>query len=416
MELIKERFLLHAPAAVSLGAMTLRPAPAEAELESAIRRAVSRFEGLCGRVRQRDDGTAEFLPDDPVIDIGAAELVSEYDWFEAAEDLHASPMDPFTGELVRFRVLIGPEEAVVVCALHALAGDLRSLAQLLGSVTAALDHPAFALRQVPRQTVEETHPGGRLSGMPAMMVNMCNKRWAQQGRPFGEEDYAKLCEKETALPAPVICLREFSPELTAGIKRACKDAGITPQDAAAAALALAWRSPCEIELTLPIAEGFGDLSTGAAIACDPRGTDLLPLAKKAAANRTAADGDPKKKYFLMRFLAAADPGLLDAVWYQTYGLIRHPMVAQMADLLSYGGHARQFALADGGVLSAGEGGTRVEHLRLLAPHLPDALCSAALAECGGVLTVTMQFADDEAADENAARFEDAMDMLEEMTV
>ena len=35
---------------------------------------------------------------------------------------------------------------------------------------------------------------------------------------------------------------------------------------------------------------------------------------------------------------------------------------------------------------------------------------------GGVLTVTMQFADDEAADENAARFEDAMDMLEEMTV
>ena len=53
----------------------------------------------------------------------------------------------------------------------------------------------------------------------------------------------------------------------------------------------------------------------------------------------AAEKNPEKRDFLMRFMNAVEPTLTDAVWYQQYGAVRHPMVAQLGDMLGFGSHA-----------------------------------------------------------------------------
>lgn len=415
IRLNKERIYLHAPNACVIAAVSVSPAPPVNELEDAIRRAAARHGSLAMRVERRSEGENGYEQCEPKLEISRDRLESEFDWLGAADDLREYVFDTASGEMARFVILEGEGETQLVCGVHRLAGDERSVVLLLSDVAAALG--GAELSPLPMESHEQ--PERKVSGMLSMMVKMCNRRWKQQGRAFGETEYRKLCEK-AAEQSQLICSRSFDANMTSAIQNACREHGVSCADAVAAAVVYTWREQCEVNMTSELRESgcaaMGDYSTCVTLAVDPRTKSFWQTAAELKAARKTAEGDPAKLYAQMSLLDAAEPTLIDAAWYQTYDLVRHPMVGQLADMLGLGMHSRSFSVTGLGRVSLEGGGYRWSGLAVMPPWLPLARRTVAEVELAGELVVTMQLADDADADADAERFEDAMLLLEEATV
>ena len=131
IRLNKERIYLHAPNACVIAAVSVSPAPPVNELEDAIRRAAARHGSLAMRVERRSEGENGYEQCEPKLEISHDRLESEFDWLGEADDLREYVFDTASGEMARFVILEGEGETQLVCGVHRLAGDERSVVLLL---------------------------------------------------------------------------------------------------------------------------------------------------------------------------------------------------------------------------------------------------------------------------------------------
>jgi len=384
----KERIYLFAPAAMIFMKVTFQGIiPADA-LQSAVGRAAAGQVALCSLVEQRPDGSAFFVPCDPPVPRVLPAAPGETPEAVMRREMR-TPFAVERGEWMRHFLAEEDGKSVWLLCCHHMAGDGIALLYFIRDVEAAL---ADGGRTREREPLALCSPGGALPLPIRMGVRALNRQWGKTGRTFGPEDRARMTDAYWASRSLGMAHAVVDAQRLEKLLKACRAQRVTLTAAWLTAVWFLEKGTMDAGIAVSIRpeglEAMANWATGISVRCAWNGVEFWHAARKIHRRMRRKTGDIRKRDFLLRFLRALSPTLIDASYFAAFDGLENGAARRISAMFGYDGHPKSCSVTN--LLRAPLGNGAVERIAFYPPMVPNARLLFGMVTVRGNLEITLQ--------------------------
>lgn len=412
----KEQTYLHMPAANIVMTFTLKGEVDSAALATAIKAASASHEILSCRIVQNGDGSAcyqhqEFIP--PLV-----EVLKDISWQNVLHEQEKRPFHIDQGEWMRHVLITHKDGIDWVMVAHHLAGDGISMLYFARDVLTAMHIPDQNMPFHPLRLFQpgDMQTGTKLNPVLGLMLRMTNRRWEKNRKTFSWEDRNRLHEKFWSARKTEIISREMEEKKLSCLLAACRDHHVTLTAAMVTALLLCTPGESDVGLAVSVRpegfEGMGNYATGFSIRYEPNiQKEFWINAAKVHKRMLDKINHPGKKFFLLNFMNAISPTLIDAAYYSAYDEFADSSAASMSRMFGYNGNDKGISLTNltRAPIPGQYGDISLHRIVFVPPLVPNAKRILGIVTIGNRMVVTMQYGKD--YNENQLIFEKTFKLL-----
>lgn len=387
----KERLYLHAPAACILMQVTFAAPVAAQALAAAIDRAAARQAVLCSRVKQLPDGAAVFEPCAPVSARVQLALPGESLCTAMHEEMR-TPFDVEHGAWMRHRLWQQQTGSVWLLAAHHMAGDGLSMLYFIRDVQCALDDPSLQWQQEPFCLCTPAAMRGRLPLPLRTGVRVLNRAWARGKKVFTPIDRARVTQAYWGDRVLAMECETVEPAALVRMLAACRQHNVTLTAAFLAAAVRTIGGTVDAGLAVNIRpdglEGLANWATGISVQYAAQGKDFWQAAQEIFALMQQKLQNENKRNFLLQFLQALSPTLIDAAYYSAFDGLPDKTARTMSSMFGYSGNPKGCSVTN--LMRAPFAGKGIRALAFYPPMVPNAKLLFGLVTLDGSLAVTLE--------------------------
>lgn len=408
----KERIYLATPAPCIRLAVRLEGHVDAQRLADAARRAHSAHGLFRMRAVIGANGEAAFEPFE-----GGSLNATIYEREWSIGEAQPREFDIRAGEWLKCDIYAGEGGATLELCMHHLAGDGTALMCFASDIMEAyagrdINPEAGAIKLF---TPDMIPKNARLPLKIRLAAFGIRKQWKPMA--FTQAQYEQMRENFWRDKRINAVYARFEPGELKALLENCRENGVTLTPAIAAAFALKLGGECATGVAVSLRpenwRGLGNFATGVTIKNTPASGDFWACARGAKALLDTELLNPGKKYFLINFMRAVPPTLIDAAYFSAYGGETNQMAKQAARMFGFTGDAEGVTLSNLSerFMEADYAGARAAGAILLPPPALNSRYTVGALTAGGYLTITMQCVNG-GADEQAL-FESAIARLKE---
>ncbi len=288
----------------------------------------------------------------PDFELQVYEKRGDLDWLERVSEQDLIPFRMNVGPLARFMLLTSETSSDLVLYMHHVMSDGLSGLYVMEDLLSLVGEPEKELPPLPPPVDVEKNipPNLGLSWIERFVIGRMNARWRKNKIAFSDDDFVKLQEKRYEERDRAILLA-LTTEETSALTEKCHMIGVTVNSVLLTALlaakyavpALAGVVPDELHFMVNLRDKltedpgrgcgfyFGMIPIQARF--NPKKDferNLLTMHSEAA--RKIHDDGELFKYFINA--ETIDPGLLDAVDFESYGTLENPAAKKFWTVMS----------------------------------------------------------------------------------
>jgi hypothetical protein len=366
---------------------------------------------------QNEDGSACYQRKEYTAPI--VEIVEDIHWQDVLHQQEKLPFHIDKGEWMRHTLIMLADGVEWVMVAHHLAGDGISMLYYARDVLTAMQTPFDG--NMPLHPLRLFQPGDMQSGVKlnpvlGFIMHMTNRRWEKSRKVFSWGDRIRLHDKFWSKRRTEITSREMEGEALSHLLKSCHDHHVTLTAAVVTALLLNSTDESDVGLAVSIRpqgfEGMGNYASGFSIQTKPDlQKDFWVNAAKVHERMLEKINHPGKKFFLLNFMNAVSPTLIDAAYYSAFDEFSDPTAASASRMFGYQGNGKGISLTNltRAPIPDQYGAIRLARIVFVPPLVPNAKRILGIVTIGGHMTVTMQYCMD--YDENRVIFEKSAKLL-----
>ncbi len=415
----KERTHVFAPSISVAVAATIAGKIDEEQLSAAITKAVLNNEILNCKIELNENGEAFYTKTD-----AAPFMISCFatDWKTVVEQQECIPFDLEKGELIRFFTRIKPDGAQLIMIAHHLAGDGLSLAYLLEDIIKALNGRPLEDKPLTLFDYGSLPPDSRLNPLMRLMLNFINKKWRKTGKQFAFSEYKTMFQNYWNHHKTDIYDEEIGENQLSVLKDAANKHGITLNSLLTAAFIKTAGEQVGTGLAASIRpkdyRGMGNYATGISIHY------AYDTAKDFWANAQTVHrliykklNTNRDKYFLLQFMNAISPTLIDAVYFSAFGSYENKTAKTVSNLFGYGGTPKNISITNLTTLDIDRSDEAIylADVLFVPPLVPNARYIIGISTLRNKMSLSLHVEQNEHMNQELTRFSDAITFLKQLT-
>lgn len=273
-------------------------------------------------------------------------------WISIIKEQECIPFDIFHGELIRFFLLKEEEHIRLLLIAHHLAGDGISYTYLIQDILKALQKKSdLTLKPVALFDTKTLPKKYRLSLTMRLMISYLNRSWKKRGKVFNEEDYDRIYNSYWANRSTEIYTYSVKDEDFLKLKQKAIECNVTVNTLIQTIMLRAYQEKADVGLAVSIRpEGFKGMANYASgIAFDYQYSSYKTFAENAKAIHQRIQKklkDSKKKYFLLQFLDALEPTLIDSTYFAAFTEFEDKLAKQVCKMFGYSGKPKDLSITN----------------------------------------------------------------------
>ncbi|WP_320130799.1 condensation domain-containing protein [uncultured Sphaerochaeta sp.] len=317
-------------------------------LEMAIAKAVSANEILHSRIQLDAEGRAFYCP----MSKGRYSFcVSEESWETVVVQQSKISFDLESGELIRFFALPGKETIRLVIIAHHLAGDGLSIVFLVEDIMKSLAGKTLEEKPICLLSPSSLENVRFASPLIRFMLNVLNRKWEQTGKVFSFSDYRRMFNHYWVDRQLKVLCHTIQAEVLGKLVKYSKEWHLTLNSILATICFKAEGKAMALGMAASVRpegyRGMGNYASGITIKyCYHYKKSFHENALAVQKQIQAKTGDKGKLYFLLRFLQALSPTLVDAAYFAAYDGYSNKTASRMQAMFGYKGKPRQVGLSN----------------------------------------------------------------------
>jgi len=346
--LVTERTNLFEPNVSVQFLIKIGGAPEVEKVIRAVQAAFAANEAACSKI-VLEQGTAFY---EKMEESGCRVTVVKKDWRKVLSEQEKLLFDLAHGELVRVFVIPSGQEVFLLIAAHHLAGDGKSMVYFLEDVMHALSGKRLANKPLYGITGDFFTKESRLLPGVRLYADAWNRKWKRSGRFFTWEDYERVHQSYWKEHDSQIVMEAFSQEELEGIRRFARKAGVSVNSCIVTAFleACGGRITCGIPVNVRKDSNRSMSNQVSGIAVKTVYSNRKSWAENARNVHRQIQkklNSPRSKYFVLQWIAALEPSLVDSVLLNTHGLYQNPVSEKFAKVMGYqGGKTRELGITN----------------------------------------------------------------------
>ena len=280
----------------------------------------------------------------PDFELQVYEKRGDTDWLERISEQDLVPFRMSVGPLVRFILLISESSSDLVLYMHHVMSDGLSGLYVMEDLLTVIGEPEKELPQLPPPVdVVKNVPanvGRQAPWITRFVIGRINARWRRSKITFSDDDFVKVQEKRYEERDRIILL-SLTAEETSALAEKCHTRGVTVNSVFLTALlaakyavpALARMIPDALNFTVNLRDKLTEdpgRSCGFYVEMIPIQARFNPkkdfernlLTIHSEATRKIREDQELFSHFIS--VERIDPGLLDALDFESYGLLENP--------------------------------------------------------------------------------------------
>ncbi len=290
----------------------------------------------------------------PDFELQVYEKRGDLDWLERVSEQDLIPFRMSVGPLARFMLLTSETSSDLVLYMHHVMSDGLSGLYVMEDLLSLVGEPEKELPPLPPpvDVVKNIPPniGRHIPWIERFVIGRMNARWRKNKIAFSDDDFVKLQEKRYEEKDRAIVLSLTAAE-TSALAEKCHMRGVTVNSVLLTALlaakyavpALAGVIPDELNFMVNLRDkltedpgrgcGFYVGMIPIQARFNPKKDfehNLLTIHSEAA-KKIREDREPFKDIIRVE---AIDPGLLDALDFESYGILENPAVKKFRGVMS----------------------------------------------------------------------------------
>ncbi len=363
------------------------------KLEEAIIQAVKANEILSCVIDLDSDGNAGYRPTGKPL---YALTLSQEPWDVLVSAAHRRPSNLEKGPLLECFAKQQEHGFLLTLIAHHLAGDGLSLTYLVQDILRSLNGECPACK--PLRLLDPAMVGDANMLHPVMhfLLERQNRSWRKAAKVFTYADYQRLVESYWTDRQLHVASLQVQEQTLAKLQAYAKSRELTINTLLTTALLKVKTERTKVGLALSVRpagyEAMGNFASGISIhyryAALKSFEENARLVQKLIQGKSSNDDS---KYFLLRFLQAIDPTLIDAAYFSAYDGYDHPLAKRMQSMFGYQGRPAQIGISNLGRLSIQEqyGQYRLMHFRFIPPLVPNNACIMGAATLGSCMELSL---------------------------
>lgn len=314
----------------------------------AVQAAFAANEATCSKI-VLEQGTAFY---EKMEESGCRVAVVRKDWREVLSEQEKLPFDLAHGELMRVFVIPSGQEVFLLMTAHHLAGDGKSMVYFLEDVMNALSGKRLHNKPLYGITRDFFTKESRLPSGVQLYADAWNRRWKRGGQFFTWKDYERIHQSYWKEHCSQIAVETFSSNELEGIQRFARKAGVSVNSCIVTAFLEACGSRITCGIPVNVRKDFNRSMSNqvSGIAVKTAYSDRKTWeenAKNVHRQIQKKLNSPRSKYFVLQWMAALEPSLVDSVLLNTHGLYQNPVSEKFAKVMGYrGGKTRELGITN----------------------------------------------------------------------
>jgi NRPS condensation-like uncharacterized protein len=313
--------------------------PTKEQLILAVQKAFSANEATMSRIVIDPDGKAYYKRMDQS---GCKVSVTNQDFIELILENEKVPFAIDQGELIRVFIMKKDSKTSLLIRAHHLVGDGKSVVYLIEDIMNCLSGKEVLYKPLSLYDVNTLPKECNLSPVYKIYANYFNKQWGKSGRCFLIDEYYSVHKKYWKDNRSVIITERFTAKELHQICLKAKEDKLSVNSLIAGAFL---RADTEIKTVGLAVDGringnrsMSNQATGVKINIKNRKKrsteDSAKLFQKQLHRKLS---NPKKKYFILKFMPRLSKTLVDSVLMYANGLYTNPTTAKLAKAMGYVG-------------------------------------------------------------------------------
>lgn len=323
------------------------------DLTQAIQIACLQNEILSCKIVIDENGEAFYEPIcTPNQSIICHESSSANQWVSIIKEQECIPFDIFHGELVRFFLLKEGDHIRLLLIAHHLAGDGISYTYLIEDIMRALHKEMeSALKPLKLFDTKNLSKKYQLSLPLRIMIRYLNRSWKKHGKVFDQEDYDRIYHSYWSNRSTEIYTYRLNEEDYLKLKQKASECKVTLNTLIQTAMLRAYQEKANVGLAVSIRpEGFKGMANYASgIAFDYQYSPYKSLSENAKAVHQRIQkklNDYKRKYFLLQFLDALEPTLIDSTYFAAFAGYEEKLAKKLCRMFGFSGKAKDLSITN----------------------------------------------------------------------
>lgn len=351
-EIATERIDLFAPNTHIAMSVLVKGCISQEALIEAIKITCNRNEMLCSKIVIEDSGKAFYerisSPNQSVI---LYEHRKEHDWVSIIKEQESIPFDIFHGEMMRFFILNEEEHFRLLLIGHHLVGDGIAFTYIIEDIMLALSGKIELIMKPIELFTSKTLPKKyQLSLLLRLMIRFYNKKWKKSGRIFNQEDYDVIYKHYWDTRSTDIYLYNVSEDDYRIMREKAKEYKVSINTMLVTAMLKAFQEKASVGMAVSIRpQGFKGIANYAS------GLSIDYGYNKHATFRENASKihqlirkklKEERKYFLLEFLEALEPTLIDATYFAAFADYKNKLALKACKMFGYCGRPKEISITN----------------------------------------------------------------------
>ncbi|OPJ65239.1 hypothetical protein [Clostridium oryzae] len=338
-QIISERTNLFEPNVYISMYVEIAGSPSLKLLKEAIQKAFQCNELTMSKVIIDEEGRAYYQK---LKQTGCKVIIAESEWKNIIKENEKQPFAIKQGELMRVFI---KENGGILFMAHHLVGDGKSIIVFLQDVLTALAGNEIHYKPADILTRESLRRKTKLNFFERRYLSHLNKIWKKEEQCYFWDSYDAIHQKYWDGHSSNILTHTFSVKETEHIKEMARAAKVTVNSYLISLILSVRKGLSVVGIPVDIRENDDSMSNQVSgIAINYRYLKHKKIQENARAIHKKINkmlSYPKKRYFVLLFLAELCPTLIDAVLLVTHGLIQNKTVEKAAYVFGYKGSKKR---------------------------------------------------------------------------
>lgn len=327
------------------------------------------------------------------------------------------PFDLKKGGLIRFYCNIGKDSISLYIIMHHLAGDGGSGIYLIGDILKALDNNEVVYKPLELCSPEVSDEKCRLNPFVKMMVKRADRMYKKTGKVFTFTDYAEMFASYHNANENKHITAQITDIETAKIKEFAHENGVTVNSIITTAFIKAAKAKTNVGIPVSIRKTdcrfMGNYATGINIdySYDNKKSRSYNIKNvhKAIYGKL---NDENKKYFLMKFMNALSPVIIDSAYFAAFAGYKNKAAEAVKEMFGYTENPQGITVTNLGNVLGGElGGDILDDVMFLPPLVPNVKRMIGVLGINGHINISMNVRDNQSFAAEKSYFESAVEFL-----
>lgn len=310
------------------------------KLADAVKRAYMFNESTMSKIVLEENGVAYY---EKMEKSGCKVMIREENFEDIIRENEKIPFRLEDGELMRVFVILQGSKLSLLIMAHHLAGDGKSMVYFLEDVMRIFVGQKAEYKLMKTVTDDFFPAKTELPAKVRLYVNGVNRKWKKKGQSFSWEDYYHVHKAYWETHSSCFEYKIISGEEFDRIKADAKRTGVSVNSFLVTTCLKERGKGRKNVLGIPVDVRENDSSMSNQVSG-------ISIKYKYLENKTIEEnavnvhnkiyknlGNPRMKYFVLRFIAAFEPSLIDSVLLCTHGCYQNPVSEKLAGVMGYMG-------------------------------------------------------------------------------